>query len=444
MAHIGSRDPSPAPYPCSPESRRQKRRERKKSGKGKGRQTREPSLAPSRPTTPQPQPPASHATPHSSDGSTPRGRTGNPAGPLVSPLALRPQSLPASHPPMASPQSSHHVPSGRASPRASTSTPPTAPTAQPAATTQLPPWASYLGAPHPTTGSSTAAQAGLIPPAGMPTHNNPPSMENLMQMIFDTQASIGVLSTAVGELVARMNQILQTGPLPAQVQSVKSTKSMVACPKPWDGKGDSAAARHFLAAFANWATSQKEKMNRQTVFGVWVKRDMDWIQAALNLMEGDARTWCLPALEKLREDKEPYDGDWSKFEEEFTKRFIPQDPGEAAREALKRLSQGKRSVAEYKAKFEEHGSLTGWSKADLRSRFYDGLSDTIKDALAISDHPTEAYESLVEAAQALDIHLRQRQAEKKGQTFHQTQQPSRGTESVPMDLDASRQQHQGC
>ena len=104
-----------------------------------------------------------------------------------------------------------------------------------------------------------------------------------MQMIFDTQTSIGVLSTAVGELASRMNQFIQSGPAPVQAQNVRSTKSMVACPKPWDGKGDSAAACHFLAAFANWATSQKEKMNRQTSFGVWVKMDMDWIQAALNV-----------------------------------------------------------------------------------------------------------------------------------------------------------------
>ena len=100
-------------------------------------------------------------------------------------------------------------------------------------------------------------------------------------------------------------------------------------------------------------------MNRRSVFGVWLKKDLDWIQAVLNLMEGDARTWCLPALERLRKDEEPFDGDWAKFEDAFTKRFIPQDPGEAAREALKRLTQGKKSVAEYKAKFEEHSSLTG-------------------------------------------------------------------------------------
>ena len=79
-------------------------------------------------------------------------------------------------------------------------------------------------------------------------------MENIMQMIFDTQTSIGVLSTAVGELAARMNDFVKNRPAPTQAQSVRSTKSMVACPKLWDGKGDSVAARHFLAAFTNWAT----------------------------------------------------------------------------------------------------------------------------------------------------------------------------------------------
>jgi hypothetical protein len=55
-------------------------------------------------------------------------------------------------------------------------------------------------------------------------------------------------------------------------------------------------------------------------------------------------------------------------------------------------------MAKYKAKFDKHTDLTGWSRNDLRSHFYDGLSDTIKDALAISDRPTEAYNSLVKAA----------------------------------------------
>ena len=184
-------------------------------------------------------------------------------------------------------------------------------------------------------------------------------------------------------------------------------------------------------------------MNWKSIFSVWLKKDLDWIQAVLNLMEGDARTWCLPALEWLRKDKEPFDGDWAKFEDAFTKCFIPQDPGEATREALKCLTQGKKSVAKYKAKYKEHSSLTSWSKADLRSHFYNGLADVIKDALAISNRPTEAYKSLVEAAQALNICLRQHQAEKKGQTFHQTSLQSCGTESMPMDIDALCQQQGG-
>jgi hypothetical protein len=104
-------------------------------------------------------------------------------------------------------------------------------------------------------------------------------------------------------------------------------------------------------------------------------------------------------------------------------------------------------VAKYKAKFDEHTDLTGWSRNNLRSHFYDGLSDAIKDALAISDHPTEAYDLLVEAAQVLDIHLHQHQAEKKGQTFYQTTQQTRGTKNVPMDINAicqgGRQQGKG-
>jgi hypothetical protein len=79
-------------------------------------------------------------------------------------------------------------------------------------------------------------------------------------------------------------------------------------------------------------------------------------------------------------------------------------------------------MAKYKAKFDKHADLTGWSRNDLWSHFYDGLSDAIKDALAISDHPTEAYDLLVKAAQALDICLHQCQAKKKGQTFHQMTQ----------------------
>ena len=71
-------------------------------------------------------------------------------------------------------------------------------------------------------------------------------MEAVIRMIWDTQQSIGVLSIAMGELTRQVNDLIQvqtqaSAPAPTE-HGAKATKSMVACPKPWDGKGDSAAA----------------------------------------------------------------------------------------------------------------------------------------------------------------------------------------------------------
>ena len=166
---------------------------------------------------------------------------------------------------------------------------------------------------------------------------------------------------------------------------------------------------------------------------------MDWIQAVLNLMSGEAQTWALPALEDLRDGQDPYRGAWREFEEQFTRRFIPLDPAQAACEALKKLKQGKMSVAKYKAKFDEQSLLTKWSQVDLRTRFYDGLSDSIKDTLTITDHPIETLSKLFESTQVMDTRMRQHAAEKKGQTFHQQGKSQDPSGVVLMDLDATRQ-----
>jgi hypothetical protein len=148
--------------------------------------------------------------------------------------------------------------------------------------------------------------------------------------------------------------------------------------------------------------------------------------------------WALPVLEELRDGCNPYWGAWQEFEEQFTRRFIPLDLAQAVREALKKLKQGKLSMAEYKAKFDEQSGLTKWSLINLRTRFYDGLSDNIKDTLAITDHPIETLRKLFELAQVVDLRMCQRQAEKKGQTFHQQGGQPQGV--VPMEVDIMRQQ----
>jgi hypothetical protein len=93
--------------------------------------------------------------------------------------------------------------------------------------------------------------------------------------------------------------VRQEQPQVAVQTSSTSLGKIVARPSPWDGKGDSTAAWHFLVAFLNWAYTQKGQMNVELANGQWHCRDMDWIHAILNLMSGEVRTWALPALEEL-------------------------------------------------------------------------------------------------------------------------------------------------
>ena len=230
MAHIGSRDPSSAPYPPSPESCCQLRRQQKKSGKGKGHATRDSSLNPDRPRTPPPQPFTSHATPHSSDGSTPRGHTGQPLPSPPSSILLCPASLPPSHNPIASPASSHHTASHCGSPRTTS-----APAAASATGPALLAWAQFLTAPNLATRASTASAAGLAPPTEHVPIIEVPTMEAVIRMIWDTQQLIGVLSIAMAELTRQVNDLIQVqvqGGAPSAEHGAKATKSMVACPKP--------------------------------------------------------------------------------------------------------------------------------------------------------------------------------------------------------------------
>ena len=154
--------------------------------------------------------------------------------------------------------------------------------------------------------------------------------------------------------------------------------------------------------------------------------------------------WALPTLEDLRDGQNPYQGTWREFEEQFTRQFIPLNLAQAAHEVLKKLKQGQKSVAKYKAKFDEQSLLTKWSLVNLCTHFYDGLSNSIKDMLAITDHPIKTLTELFESTQIVDTRMHQRAAKKKGQTFHQQGKSQDPLGVVPMEIDALHQQGKQC
>ena len=103
-----------------------------------------------------------------------------------------------------------------------------------------------------TTGTPTYPAPGSTAPSAPPS----PSQVRLLttadlgQAIVFLTNVMGHLSQTVQVLATQMGQ-------PQAAQAVRATSQLlgkiIARPAAWDGKGDSAAARHFLAAFFNWA-----------------------------------------------------------------------------------------------------------------------------------------------------------------------------------------------
>jgi hypothetical protein len=258
----------------------------------------------------------------------------------------------------------------------------------------------------------------------------PPILDDLTRLMQDVGNAIGLLVQQVLDLTRSQNAGRQ------------GTKDAIPRPKAWDGKGGSAEARHFLAAFHNFASAQGTSLNiLDATTGIWTSVPGRWIQAALNLMEGDARTWALPYLEEIQAGNMPFGGVWQTFLDHFTRRFVPLNTEDSARDTLKRTRQNKGTVAEYMAMFNQYAGQTGWSPVDLRQRFYDGLNDHVKDALAGTHQPIGTINELRAAAQSLDQCWWQQEAEKKGHTF--TLGNQKQSDPNAMQVNATHQDNLG-
>ena len=68
------------------------------------------------------------------------------------------------------------------------------------------------------------------------------------------------LGVAVGHITTQLNTLAQQVTLATSTRP-RATKVAVARPKAWNGKGGSVKARHFLAAFANYAGNEGDTLN---------------------------------------------------------------------------------------------------------------------------------------------------------------------------------------
>lgn len=198
-----------------------------------------------------------------------------------------------------------------------------------------------------------------------------------------------------------------------QLASNLSKAKAVQKPSPFKGEQGS-DARRFLAAFTMWGMAQGTALNTVDQQGIAVdRRDSEWIRAALSYLQDDAAIWASPAMEEFANDGVPFGNQWENFRQEFKARFETVDEAVDAKEKLRVLWQNQSTVPEYAALFKELMARTGYSRADLRDRFYEHLSPRIKDELVHTARPIGDLDELITVASNIDVRVRQRRAEKE-------------------------------
>ncbi|KAI3614279.1 hypothetical protein WG66_000055 [Moniliophthora roreri] len=231
------------------------------------------------------------------------------------------------------------------------------------------------------------------------TPANQLSTDQLLQALVTSQTN---LSNAVTQIVAGFNQMSEgLNQMSQNISQLVQTRKL-----------GGANACQFIAAFSLYAQSQRAALNRANADGTWARDDGLWIHSALTFMQDDAAVWATPAIEEVAQGRHPYDNSWEEFVKGFKLRFETMDEAADAKERLHVLFQEKQLVAEYAAKFKEIMSRTGYSSADLCDCFYEHMAFRIKNELVHTDHKTETLNQLINVANDLDVHIRQREAEK--------------------------------
>ncbi|KAF5364403.1 hypothetical protein D9757_011914 [Collybiopsis confluens] len=190
---------------------------------------------------------------------------------------------------------------------------------------------------------------------------------------------------------ATLQQIVQD-----VVTSMNNNKG-VSKPHNYNGVG-SEDARRFLAAFEVWAQGVP---NLRSLTG----NEPEMLLSGPPHRRKHQRTH----IQQQRPLTYP---NWADFRAAFVARFETADPVTDAKSMLKALYQGRNSVASYAATFKQYSDRTGYSDVDLRDKFYDHLTDRVKDSLVHSNANTSSLANLIAEATRIDNRINERVRQK--------------------------------
>lgn len=232
--------------------------------------------------------------------------------------------------------------------------------------------------------------------------------ESLLNTIMENQrasaAQIAQLGSMLQSLTASLTQspapaatAQQTPPQPTALRPPRESH----VPDPEHYSGDMGKCGAFLLQ-CSLVFSQKP---------LTYASDSSKIAFIMGLLQDKALSWA----SAVWQNRPAIRHDFDLFEAELKKVFDHPVQGKEAARRMLTLHQGSKSVAEYSVDFRTLAAEAGWDNTALMSVFTNGLSEQIKDELAVKDDYADL-DSLISAAIRLDNRIRERRRDRNRQT----------------------------
>ena len=136
---------------------------------------------------------------------------------------------------------------------------------------------------------------------------------------------------------------------------------------------------------------------------------------ASSYLRGEAQHWIRPLLHQFlvnRDDSEGMFNDWPTYMAKIRNIYGLSNEQQVAIRMIQSVTQ-KGSASQYTAKFKEYSTKTNWDDNALRTMYYRGLKDHVKDELMRNGRRQATFEDLAQAAIQVDDMLYERFQEKR-------------------------------
>lgn len=157
--------------------------------------------------------------------------------------------------------------------------------------------------------------------------------------------------------------------------------------------------------------------------------DRTKVHFLISLLKDQAAKWALPLLRQDSPLLADYTGFCNRLEAAFGN---PQKESQANR-AIRRLKQGKSTVATYTTEFRLLAQDLTWNDSALRDQYLEGLSDEVLDQLATMERPT-TLDTLIQRSLQIDDRLEDRRQARGRRHFQFTAPAFSGSPTVTTDL----------